>query len=157
MDTALWAIGSTALIIIAGYGITIFVIHPIRNLQKVLDEILHLLVESADVYGVARDNQKYQAREHFRQAVSQLEEAKLVIPLYWLWGILGPVPTQQKILKAQAALLRLADLSVQIIDHQADLSKRQAEREQVMKEAAHQEKIIEASLRLKDHILFRDP
>ncbi|MGB0908825.1 MAG: hypothetical protein ACPGYT_00555 [Nitrospirales bacterium] len=152
----LWALGATGLIVVAGYGITILVIHPIRNLQAVQTSILHLLTEHKDVYGIARDRQKYQAREVFRQSVSRLEEAKGRVPLYWLWEVLGPVPKQQKLEDAKAALLRLAGLAVQIIDHQADLSKRQIERAQVMKAAAQQETIIKDCLVLKDHPVFRD-
>ncbi len=152
----LWAFGATALIIAAGYGITIFVIHPIRNLQKVQDNILRLLVTNAEVYGIATDNRKYHAREAFRRSVSELEEVKGFIPLYWLWGVLGPVPKKQKLQEAKAALLKLATLAVQILDHQADLSKRQAERTQVMKAVARQEAIVKDCLELKDHPVFRD-
>ena len=153
----LWTVGATALIAAAGYGITIFVIHPIRNLQKVQDDILLLLAKHADVYGIAPDNRKYQAREAFRRSASQLGKAKTFVPFYWLWGALGPVPTEQKLLEANAALLKLADLSVQIIDHQADLSKRQSERTQVTKEAARHEEIVKACLQLKEHPIFRGP
>ena len=144
---ALWTFLATALIAVIGLAITMFVIHPIRNLQKVRGDILRLLFEYADVYGIATDHRKYQARDALRRSALQLEKARVLIPLYWLWGALWSVPKQKNLDEAIAALQTLSILAVQIIDHQPDLTKRQAERVQVTKEAAHQEDIVKTCLR----------
>ena len=155
MDT-LWVIMATALIVVIGYAITTFVIYPIRDLQKVQNDILRLLLKYGDVYGLAPDKRKYQARQAFQRSVAQLDKASALIPLYWLWGALWSVPKQKQLDEAKAALQKLSSLAVQVIDHQPDLTKRQVERAQVTKEAAHQEKIVKICLRLKEYAFFRD-
>ncbi len=156
MDT-LWTIAATIIIVVIGIAITIFVIHPIRNLQRVRSHILKLLVDYADVYGIAKDNRKYQARDEFLRSILQLEQARVLIPWYWLWGALWLVPKQKKLDEVSSALRTLSTLAVQIIDHQADLTRRRAEREQAAKEAVRQEQIIKTRLRLKKYEIFNDP
>ncbi len=156
MDTFLWTVGTTTLIAALGYVITTFIIYPIRDLQKVQNNIIRLLLEYKDVYGIAPDQRKYQAHQAFRRSVDELEKTSAVIPLYWLWGILWSVPKQQKLNDAKTALTKLSSLSIQIIDHQADLSKRQAERAQVTNKATHQEEIVKTCLQLKEYAVLRD-
>lgn len=156
MDTFLWTIGATILIAALGYIITTCVIYPIRDLQKVQNNILRLLLKYGDVYGIASDKRKYQAHHAFRRSVDELDKTSAVIPLYWLWGTLWSVPKQHKLNDAKTALNILSSLSIQIIDHQADLSKRQAERTQVSKKAAHQEEIVKTCLQLKEYAVLRD-
>ena len=152
----LWTITATAGIVVIGLSMTVFVIQPIHRLQKVRLSILEHLVEYTDVYGVTSSHRKYQARETFRQSASQLNQARQRIPFYTFWAMLLAVPKCRHIDDAQEALQVLSNLAVQVIDHQVDLTKRRAEREQVTREAAHQGAIIKQCLRIQSYELFRD-